>query len=623
MNEYRPSIRDRTNRLLLGLAQSFGADSQAHDAAIRHLGVAALNLATEADCDTLEAATRGLPWIGLLAQWEEEDWSGVEAAETIARRQLVEYVGPETIRRHIASAVSEGTSNIRRAPADVEDDSRAKALAQLVERDQWLRFLMAADADERPDLLIADSRRFATALAALADPGHGDVVDSVGDVLPDWEISTSTEALEVLACFEERNFETVPDAFDSLGTRARRFEQSLATHLQSHDVLPALRAALAIAPEEGTALPSKTKMRRYLARFSPLAADPTLKELAVALMTARHRIFAHLRGELALSDLDPWVTYLRGPCAEFGERRGITLREATNFAHYALHLLTMCDVEASSTTSLKDPVRRALMDVEDELKEFALVGQRVGLDDEESQLARFDDTRWGSEGLRARLADRLSRLCGAWRSGHRSGPVGTPPRPDDELYDRCLELVTDDEKSAEFDALANLFGRAQLRGIQRLRDWAPSKVLALLGPLLRSAVDAPTVNPDRPFVIDLSPLGRWLKGQENGRRQELLRQLLEVDGLSCQLLEASTGLRVRGDEQRLVVDFQSTDELDALLTLLATTAVDDPSFAASVRERIRTCLERSVDDATTGRKPCANPAAARQATDERTPTLGN
>ncbi len=544
MTDKTSLLRDRTNHLALRLATTLGADIEQHQGAMRHLAVAALNLLTETDQATLNSASKALPWLAIFTFWEDDRATADAVAARIERQGLIRHLGAATIRRQLESAAGCEQSNIRRRPEIQPWRDRADALATLVERDLAMEQLLATEQGERADLLIADSALLATALNACNDPGHKEIAHALEELVPSWKLHSNRDALEMLAEFEAADFEAAPGAFEHLGQRARRFEKSLADHLRSHDLLPALRIALAISPREDQQAPRREEIRRYLARFSVFAADPTLRELALALIITRKRIPGYLRGELPLGALDPWVEYLRGPCAEFAEARGITLREATNFAHYALHLLDLFDLAATKDAVMSDSLRRALMDVEEELKEFALVGQRAGLSDAQSNLARFDANRWHSEGLLARLADRLSRLCGAWRSGHRASPPGSPPVPKDELFDQCLKLVTDDREDSRFDALANLMGQVRFTGLRELSRWTPEDLLTLFAPVLRAAIDASTVDVNRGFVVDFSALTSWLVADSGGGRTDVLHRLLECHTPDVKILTGRTGLVV-------------------------------------------------------------------------------
>ncbi len=608
MNDDPSSLRDQTIFSLTSLTEAFGAEvkdeSSEAEAALRHLGIAGLNLATESDPDHLLSAGRALSWVALFLMWQRSEVAVDELVERIVHQDLVRHIGPGTLRRRLRRADQHQSSRIRRAPTGEHDTdewsaARCNILSEIVEHDRRIAALVDAPAHHRRDALIGDAGLLATALEISAEDREVSGSHSLVELLPEWSVEAPGPALEILARFEGAQFENVPSEFEYLDERSRRFEQSLATHLERHDILSVLRAALAFAPAPAQPLPREQQLRRYLTGFSPFAADPTLLDLAIALITVRHRALDHLRGARSLDALSPWISYLRGPCTHFAEAREITLREATNFAHYAFHLLNLCDVASLSDVVVRDPLRRALMDLEEELKEFALVGQRQGLSDEQSDLHRYEETRWRNEGSKALLADRIARLSGLWQAGHRSGPPGSPPRLDHERFERLCEQFQSDQASPEVDAAAHLIRRAQFRGHQWLESWNAGDILPLLITVLSAARRAPQIDIDHRFTIDLSPLGRWLEADDHQRRTDILRTLLTARSdqqlAHTPLLQRSVGLCATADEQLLSIDFCSSRSFEALLILLADADEDDTTFSDALLKRIDDQLHQSTE----------------------------
>lgn len=583
------SFRDDIIKLLTDLTETVHADVCDHEASVRHLGVAGLNLATEADPQALLAAGETLPWVAIYLMWQRQELSPEQLTEQIQEHRLLRQLNSATIRRRLRRAQCTEVSEIRRNPGGADHLSdganpRAEILEQLVGDDRRLDELAGEDDSTRRDALMDDSGLLATAVAM--GEGHPAKTDVA---LPDWPVETPAGALDVLARFERTEFDEVPIEWTLLSDRARNFEKSLATHLNRHGVLNAVRAALAFAPAANHPTPSSSKIRRFLTGFSVFAADPTLLELTMALIRTRHRTIDHLQGTAPLGALEVWADYLRGECAGFGEARGFTLREATNFAHYALHLIDICDLGADSTVTVDDAVRRAIMDIEDELKEFVLVGQRKGYTDGRADLHRYEQARWNTDEPRALLADRLARICGAWRSGHRSGPPGSAHRPDDELFDNCMTLVAA-EDDPRLDAATNLIHRARLRGLQPPESWSPRQVLSLLCQSLFAARHSQDFDTGRPFTIDFGPLTRWLDA--DAQRPALVEPLLKSDKPISS--EAQTGLTARAEDQTMVVGFSASDELEALLTLLSSS--EDESFAAELRRRLEALVDSEPID---------------------------
>ncbi len=605
MNDRSSALRNRANRLVAHLVETT-SDVEV-EAALRHLSVAGLNLAVEADADSLLAASRALSWLAVYVAWDDDEATLDELAGLIDQGKLAPNLGPRTVASRLSRAIDAPSSPIRRSPTGAalegqDDDLRALILSELADHDRRVARAAALAPHRRRDALFSDSQLLATVLELSTEDHLPPAAQTMVELLPEWN-QTSKAAPKVLARFERAQFEDVPAPMNRLGERPRRFEQSMGRHLERHHLLPAVRAALTLSSDA-----DESQLRLYLNQSATFAEDPPLVELALALIEMRHRTARHLAGALPLAGLSPWVTYLRGPCADFAESRGITLREATNFAHYSLHLLNICDLAARQDVPLTDTVRRALMDIENEIKEFALVGQRQGLTDEQSDLGRYERSRWRSDGARALLASRLARLCGAWRAGHRPGPPGSPPRPDHELFDHCLELVRDREDT-DLDALAHLAQKAHLRGLPDFNDWTPEEVLLVLTPVLFAARSAPSIDVDAPFTVDFEELSNWLAGADRHQRASIVTTLAAHYGDAqggAAIMQSLQGLSAQADDQRLLLAFRPAPELEAILTLLADVEGDDP-LSAPLRQRLKTLLEaqRPLAQAT-AESPCSN-----------------
>ncbi len=595
------SRRDHTSSLLMRLVETIDDGAADHEPSLRHLAIGALNLATEAGEETVIAAGRALPWLGIFLQWQGGQTSVDTLVETIESHDLVRRLGSSSLRRRLARVDGDATSNIRRDPDDAPTarvDRRARALTDIFDHDRRIDAVARCTPADCRDALIDDTGLLATALEVRADD-NSDGDGPFADVLPDWPIDAPSAPLEVLARFENTGFETVPVELAMLDERSRQFEQSLATHLMRHDLLYAIRAALAFAPTADAAPVSNRRLRRFLTGFTVFADDPALLQLTLALIDVRHHPVEHLRGTAPLESLSCWIEFLRGRCVEFSESRGFSLREATNFAHYSLHLIDICDLAGDDQTVVDDGIRRAIMDIEDELKEFALAGQREGLGDQDADLHRYERTRWRSSPPRTLLADRLARLAGGWRSGHCSGPPGSAPRPDDDLFETARGLVDPDTPAPELDAATHLIGHARLVGASFVESWSPRQLLSILVVALSAARQSPDIDVDRPFIIDLRRIDAWLQHGQPGRRTELLEHLVETCRPVQQRspLNADGGLVADVDGNRLVIDVDSSEQLEALLTLLA--SEDDEAFAQTLRRRIHDIIEGtapSTDD---------------------------
>ncbi len=473
-----------------------GEDSAAH----RHLGIAGLNLATEAGPRALLHAADGLRFLAAHLSFDD-DPSDVDALTSLLVDEgLLPRLDPAVITRRLRAAATDG--DIRRAPESPDlgtpplGERRRGALDELrCESRALARYFSQETSSRRAELL--DDGPTITALLSHQPPA----ILRKESLYP-WDLPVSTEPLRLLTAFESAGFDRLPDGLD-LGDRARRFEQSLATHLAGHGLLPAIRAALAFAPPQPGLSPRE--INRFLVTFDVLADDQPLREPAVALVQIHGVTLRVLRGLAPLSAMAPWIDYLRSPCADFAEGRGMTLREATNFAHYALHLMNLMELAARRDLPSVEPVRAALLDLEEELKEFALAGQREGLTDRQADLHRYDRGRFATEEPSAALVDRIARLCGSWRNGHRPGPPGGRPRQNHPVVGAVQQAVDTTDRTDLIDAATHLMGFAEL-GDDRLCDRPPEQVLRSLLVMTSVLRDLDGLDRTRPFRVDgLSP----------------------------------------------------------------------------------------------------------------------
>jgi len=227
-----------------------------------------------------------------------------------------------------------------------------------------------------------------------------------------WDLEyESTRSLCVLSHLEEHwNANRLQEL--SLSQRSIRFELSAVQHLHENGFLPAVRAALAFGGKP-----------EALHELEVFRNDTALRVLAETLLRMRLRVLNHVKGLSPLHTLSEWADYLRGPCSELAESRGITQKEAMSFAHFAFHLMNLCDLIEQLGAETHEAIRRSVSDVEDSIKEFASMrtaeGAQGGM-----PLERGIDP-WGARLDLHRLADRLARLNGYWSKGGSSrGLVG-------------------------------------------------------------------------------------------------------------------------------------------------------------------------------------------------------
>lgn len=649
------SVRERSSHLLLQLCgvtakTSDGEPTDNSVAAHRLLGHAALTLTQELGGDALHRASRALPWLAVFVDWLEREPASDALARDIVARRMVSHLGVESLRRRLERVgVERERSVLRRAPgraSSAADTSRADALpgerrvevlVAIQALDEALAELCTLDDAALSNRLIDDSTLLAAAMEMFEEPlPHPDAA-RLATLFPAstcaGAAAHSRRAVTILATIEASDFTRVPEELEALGERSRRFELSLGQNMQRHGLLEAVRAALAFGPaadavpgEDDTTADAPLDLRQ----FAVFEDDAALESLTLALMAMRSRCLGHLRGALPLEALSPWVAYLRGDCVELAESRGITLHEATHFAHYCLHLMNLCDLAAHGLHAVNESTRRALLDIEDELKEYALAGQRVGLSDRQVSLERFERACWSTSGDAAYVADRLARLRGAWRHGIRPGPVGAPARLDDALFAASLAMVEslrathgDDAPPGDrtIAALASLLRHCQITGAEILEALDPADGLCLLTFGLVLARDLPGIDITAPFRLDLGALAAWYRDPAaHGLNPRLLAQLLDrmqvTDLLNHDALSTGaprTGLRGRIDTTTtppcLVLEFVADAELHALLTLMSHSSSDSGPLRALLDARLDELLDASYEPPPLATSP-ANAASA-------------
>jgi hypothetical protein len=617
----RERFADLFDRLVTRTGEHDGEDEQS---ALRVLSNAFLNY-MDVSSDDGESVVDALPWIAALHRWSQREWTAAQVSAYLLDSPAISVLGPELLASRLATPVGHDT-NLPRAPhaSLVRDDYRT-VIAHLAQMEAELRELTQLESGQRLTRMLEDSQLSASAAEVCALDPNTDIAaiidrDSDGifaaHAFPWRKRFAPEEPLWVLAGLEDgEGRHPMAEAGFEFSRRSRGFERGLATNMVEHNLAPAIRAALLFG--HGT----DTDARKYsdLLRKSDLFRDdPALEALAVALATVRGRFQDYMRGLLPLASLEPWVDYLRDGCVELAESRDITLREATGYAHYALHLVHMCDLCAEGPQACTEATRDALMHVEDELKEFALAGNQGDSPRHAASLEAYEATRWRRKGATAELASRLTRLRGAWRMGMRPGPLGSPPVLDEEVTAHSRALI-----ESHFDddlllaALARGLRHARIRGFDWKHRLAPEQLLTCMILALVQARDLPGVDITRPFAIDFSPVMRWLDEEASDANFDILRRMLghmtveHVVEHSREPTLLRVGLvgRVRNDDAtRPNVDFEfvATRQMSAILELLSAADDDDP-LSETLRERLDQMLTAGV----------APVSALREETDER------
>ncbi|QDG52613.1 hypothetical protein FIV42_18280 [Persicimonas caeni] len=610
--------RDRFADLFCRLMHADTADSDTttsdRTSALRLLSHSLLNYlgttGTHATGDLAEA----LGWLGAFLDWTRGDADAAQVAERLARSRSVDALSPAMIERRLAA---QPVATERPAPREpqppVSDDPVVAAIAEVVDIEHALASLLELAEDKLRSRLIDDSVALAASLELCEDAIPTPLAERLLVTFPSWNFeapvpvdSRRSNALWMLAALESTDAPNpLGEGSFRLSQRDRGFERGLAQNMARLELIPVVRAALAFGGDE--TLATFEAREAFLRQFTIFRSQPALLQLASALIEIRGRCIDYVCGGMPFASMSPWIEYLRGPCVELAEVRECTLREAMSYAHYCLHLVNVCDFASMGPEAFNQKTRDTLTSLEEELKEFALAGQREGLSDGEADLGRFERARWRRAGDASYLADRLSRLRGAWRRGTTPGPMGAPPSLEPEITAHSMALVESlvgQSCEADIAALARLVENACLKNFHWLEYLEPAHILELLAITVTAARDLPGIDVSRRFQIDLSPLARWATDADRGQlNRRILSALLDRRRMSeilngtrepSALRRGIVGQVVSGEthQPRLIMHFVADPELQALLELLGTTTSDDDGFHAVLERRLEDMLQR-------------------------------
>lgn len=635
--------RDRFAQLVTDILATHDAAPD-EQAAERLLANALLNYVSETEAGRLEALRDGLPWLqAYLEACLGADPDGVEpegvgdVADSLIRGGVTRALADATVRRHL-SGVKSGS------------EQAAEALGRLARMDRRLVEVAELGPEAMAERLIEDSGLLARAIEACRERGErGDrgeqgeqgKITKLAARFPRWsQFAADTphaRALAVLDALEAGDqsvFEAPNGPLHGLDERARNFEQSLARNMGRHGLLVAVRAALAFAPSP-TALDAagaRSRNRRAtddpLYEFGIFRDQPELAALARALVRIRGRFQAHLRGAAPLTALEPWADYLRGPCRDFADAREISYSEATSFGHYCLHLMNICDLAAIGRVTdgrvtdggVTEAARTALMGAEDEIKEFALAGQRQQPDERVGALDRYDVVRWKTRGPLAYITDRVGRMLGAWRREVERGPLGAPAKLEAETrraVRHAWQSLARRTPDGTLDGVDSMLRQCRLTGVDWLEELKADDVVTVLCVGLANARDLPGVDVTRPFVVDLRPLEAWWDGRESKKtgnqtgNQRVLRAIISRRDAASSLERSAGPPRDEGQKWEgrgrevgviaevsreeygragVTLDIRVDDELRALLTLLDNSRADADEFWAALEARLDAML---------------------------------
>ena len=517
--------------------------------------------------EALADLQRALPWLRVaLEARSEEAADGEHLLERLHQTGALQLVPDSTARAFL-------------------EDERILDLAGL---ERQLQQLVGAPKEQVAAQLLDDGTLLGTALELVAS-SNGQLAKRLGDLLalPDLDAASACRRARALRALETLEEGDLPESFDVLDERSRKFEGSLAQNMARHGLRPAVAAALAV----GTGQRDDEAQSEAVYAFGRFRDDAPLAKLARALMAMRGRCVEHLSGRATMRHLKPWVEYLRGPCREFAADREISETEAVSFAHFCLHLMNMCDLAADGRVT--EPAREALRSVEDSIKEFAMASDRPERSSDEG-LATYERGQWMTRDPANYLGHRLAGLLGGWTRGFNKGAVGAPATFDTETEAKARaawETVSDEIGRKPLESFAKILANARLAGaswVQKLEPTDAAKVL-MVGMVKARAV--PGINVEEPWVMDLTPLKEWCEANEGPSIRVLAAYLDRRD--PGEILEGQTAPEDLGivatqkeTPPTLKLTFKADDELQALLTLLDSSRASSGAFWRAVETRL-------------------------------------
>lgn len=609
-------VRERSSHLLYRLIRDdIGECHENAAGALRLMSHASLNLAAELGTDAVQRAGESLVWLSLFAHWQAGEISAAELGHELMSRKTVGFLPESMVQRRLAKVEALRVPTVlHRAPREghlqivQSGQEEVEVLVELHRLDAMLQEALACEDAELMNLVFSESLLLGAALELRnADDAQSKPLRAASERLKKLFGEGSAHqvaALEILAEVESGEFEKVPAAFSQLSERSRRFELSLAQNMAHHGLLGAVRAALGFGTTSGN-----TWQLGWLDAFS---GDDELAELARVLVEMRGVCHGYFSGALGIEALKPWVMYLRNGCMEFADSRDLTLREATGFAHYCLHLVNLCDLGGRGARVVNEETRRALMDIEDDLKEFALSSQRAGIRDSQVDLSAFERGRWKRRGDSAYIVDRLARLTGGWRAGVRPGPVGAPARLDSEVLVESQALMDEiivglnrampGNEASAIGTMAAVLRNCAIQGAEFFEIMTLEEAFKVLSFGLTTARDTVELDTNQAFSLDVRALlgrGEPQKQDAGTAQRQMLAQVLKRRPLDAFFsaggasnvagvgLVSSVGFK-QDETPTVTLAFEMDEELSSLLALM--------NHSSSQSVRLRTMLETRLDE---------------------------
>lgn len=553
---------------------------------LRLLSHTLLGVARDHSPSSLFAVRDALPWVAALVELTDET-EPEAVAEMLTARGVVRALDHATLASRLREAMKTPSTTFESTCLEAR---MARALRDLASLDSRLVDLaMRSDAAIR-DTLLGDPTLLAAAVSICAGGDQTEPARRFRTALLVDDVVLDPAPLMLLCDLESSwNGGTLCNRH-GFGERTRRFEISACDHLRQSGMTPAVRAALLF----GGVTTHGGDIRRKLRAFDLFAQDRSLEDLTVALAEARGQVVEFLAGRIPLRTLDRWIRYLRGPCHELADAREISIREATSFAHFSLHLLNFCDLASRTDGAANDDARVAVMGVEDDLKEFALAGQRAGLSDAEVHLGRWERDRWNNVTAEEQLLERLGRLAGGWRTGLVPRADGSSPRLATEVLDPWYAAVGRFDCSDEqVNVINTRLATMSIRGAEIFEVAKPRHALRLLAMGALAATG--------PGVLDFEPALTWFQDPSRRALAEVMLDMVD-DAVLVHRRDASCGFAAERTPTGVSITVRRHPEFEALVVLMRT-----PDSAPLMRELARDRVEELMSVVTREQLPAREP----------------
>ncbi len=558
-------LRDRIFGLLSDLCST---QSEISPDGLRLLSHTLLGVARDQAPTALFAVRDALPWVAALVELIDGTEAAV-VAEMLSARDVVRALDRRTLTKRLEDV-------LKPRPAGVEcsalEARYSKALRELASLDARLvDVAMRSDSNIR-DTLLAEPDLLSVAVSICAGGEQTDVARRFRAALLVEDVALEPDAVALLCDLESAWDGGAICAREGFGDRTRRFEISACDHIRQSGFAPAVRAALLY----GAVTAHGGDIRRKLRGFSVFCEDRPLEDLAVALAEHRGGVVEFLSGLIPIRGLDGWVRYLRGGCHELADTREVSIREATSFAHYCFHLVNFCDLAIREDGGANDDARRAVMGVEDDLKEFALAGQRAGLSDAEFHLGRREQERWATVTAEGQLIERLGRLGGGWRQGFLpalNGALRLGPDVLDPWYDALASFEYPDEM---LNVINTTLATMSIRGAEIFAVARPKHALRMLAMSALASTG--------PGTLDFEAALQWFKDPARRGAAETMLDLVD-DPLQLRRVNASCGFVAESTPGGVSLTVRRHPEFEALLLLLRSRSTA-PLMRELARDRI-------------------------------------